>query len=33
MSRNLDNWREDVSAYDDMLDTRQEAYNRLRAEG
>ena len=27
MSRNLDNWREDVSAYDDMLDTRQEAYN------
>ena len=26
MSRNLDNWREDVSAYDDMLDTRQEAY-------
>jgi hypothetical protein len=28
MSRNLDNWREDVSAYDDMLDTRQEAYNR-----
>jgi hypothetical protein len=29
MSRNLDNWREDVSAYDDMLDTRQEAYKRL----
>ena len=28
MSRNLDRWREDVSAYDDMLDTRQEAYNR-----
>jgi hypothetical protein len=28
MSRNLDNWRESVSAYDDMLDTRQEAYNR-----
>jgi hypothetical protein len=28
MSRNLDNWREDVSAYDDMLDTRQEAYKR-----
>ena len=28
MSRNLDDWREDVSAYDDMLDTRQEAYNR-----
>jgi hypothetical protein len=28
MSRNLDNWREDVSAYDDMLDTRQEAYRR-----
>jgi Tetratricopeptide repeat len=27
MSRNLDSWREDVSAYDDMLDTRQEAYN------
>jgi hypothetical protein len=27
MSRNLDNWRDDVSAYDDMLDTRQEAYN------
>ena len=27
MSRNLDNWREDVSAFDDMLDTRQEAYN------
>lgn len=26
MSRNLDAWREDVSAYDDMLDTRQEAY-------
>lgn len=29
MSRNLDNWRDDVSAYDDMLDTRQEAYKRL----
>jgi hypothetical protein len=28
MSRNLDNWRDDVSAYDDMLDTRQEAYRR-----
>jgi hypothetical protein len=28
MSRNLDDWRDDVSAYDDMLDTRQEAYNR-----
>jgi hypothetical protein len=28
MSRNLDNWRGDVSAYDDMLDTRQEAYKR-----
>jgi tetratricopeptide (TPR) repeat protein len=27
MSRNLDDWREDVSAFDDMLDTRQEAYN------
>ncbi len=26
MSRNLHNWRDDVSAYDDMLDTRQEAY-------
>src|SRR5271168_2890699 len=26
MSRNLDNWRNDVSAYDDMLDTRQAAY-------
>jgi hypothetical protein len=26
MSRNLDGWREDVSAYDDMLDTRQHAY-------
>jgi hypothetical protein len=26
MSRNLDDWRDDVSAYDDMLDTRQEAY-------
>jgi hypothetical protein len=29
MSRNLDAWRDDVSAYDDMLDTRQVAYNRL----
>jgi hypothetical protein len=29
MSRNLDNWRDDVAAYDNMLDTRQEAY-RLR---
>ena len=28
MSRNLDHWREDVSAYDNMLDTRQEAYKR-----
>ena len=28
MSRNLDDWREDLSAFDDMLDTRQEAYNR-----
>jgi hypothetical protein len=28
MSRNLDDWRDDVSAYDDMLDTRHEAYNR-----
>ncbi len=27
MSRNLDDWRENVSAYDDMLDTRQTAYN------
>jgi hypothetical protein len=27
MSRNLDNWRENVSAYDNMLETRQEAYN------
>jgi len=27
MSRNLDDWREDVSAYDDMLDTRQQAYD------
>src|SRR5450631_4265209 len=28
MSHNLDNWRGDVAAYDDMLDTRQEAYKR-----
>jgi len=28
MSRNLNNWRGDVAAYDDMLDTRQEAYKR-----
>jgi Tetratricopeptide repeat len=27
MSRNLNDWRDDVSAYDDMLDTRQVAYN------
>ncbi len=27
MSRNLDDWREDVAAFDDMLDTRQQAYN------
>ena len=27
MSRNLDDWRDDVSAYDNMIDTRQEAYN------
>jgi tetratricopeptide (TPR) repeat protein len=27
MSKNLEDWREDVSAYDDMLDTRQQAYN------
>jgi hypothetical protein len=33
MSRNLDDWREDVSAYDDMLDTRQQAYNERGAEG
>jgi tetratricopeptide (TPR) repeat protein len=26
MARNLDAWREDTSAYDDMLDTRQAAY-------
>jgi tetratricopeptide (TPR) repeat protein len=26
MSRNLDDWREDLSAFDDMLDTRQEKY-------
>jgi hypothetical protein len=26
MSRNLADWRESVSAYDDMLDTRQEKY-------
>ncbi len=26
MSRNLHKWREDISAYDDMLDTRREAY-------
>ena len=26
MNRNLDRWREDISAYDDMLDTRHEAY-------
>jgi len=26
MSRNLEHWRENVSSYDDMLDTRQEAY-------
>jgi hypothetical protein len=29
MSRNLDDWREDVSAYDNMLDTRQHAYDEL----
>ena len=28
MSRNLDEWKESVSAYDDMLDTRQEKYKR-----
>jgi Tetratricopeptide repeat len=27
MSRNLDSWRDDLSAYDDMLDTRQAAYD------
>jgi hypothetical protein len=27
MSRNLDDWHDDVSAYDDMLDTRQHAYD------
>jgi Tetratricopeptide repeat len=27
LNRNLDAWREDTSAYDDMLDTRQAAYN------
>jgi tetratricopeptide (TPR) repeat protein len=27
MTRNLNDWREDVAAYDDMLDTRQQAYN------
>ena len=27
MSRNLEDWHEDVSAYDDMLDTRQHAYD------
>jgi tetratricopeptide (TPR) repeat protein len=27
MSRNIDDWRDDVSAFDDMLDTRQTAYN------
>ncbi len=28
MSRNLADWRESVSAYDDMLDTRQEKYKK-----
>jgi tetratricopeptide (TPR) repeat protein len=27
MSRNLDNWREDLAAFNDMLDTRQHAYD------
>jgi tetratricopeptide (TPR) repeat protein len=27
MSHNLDDWREDLAAFDDMLDTRQQAYN------
>jgi len=27
MSKNLDDWREVLGAYDSMLDTRQQAYN------
>lgn len=27
MSHNLDDWREDLSAFNDMLETRQQAYN------
>jgi tetratricopeptide (TPR) repeat protein len=27
MSRNLDDWRDDLNAFDNMLETRQEAYN------
>jgi hypothetical protein len=27
MSHNLDGWRDDIAAFNDMLDTRQEAYN------
>ena len=27
MGKNLDNWREDLAAFDDMLDTRQQAYD------
>jgi tetratricopeptide (TPR) repeat protein len=27
MNRNLDDWRDDMAAFDDMLDTRQQAYN------
>jgi len=27
MSRNLENWRENLAAYDNMLDTRREAYD------
>jgi hypothetical protein len=29
MSRNLEDWRENLSAFNDMLDTRQEAFDRL----
>jgi hypothetical protein len=28
MARNLDDWQDDVAAFDNMLDTRQEAYKR-----
>jgi hypothetical protein len=27
MTRNLESWRDDMAAYDDMLDTRQQAYD------